>query len=380
MLVFCGCAGNRQMIESPTTSVYEPYINEVKKLYAPDQRTVHFVVQPNGNVMKGESTSSEAKAALLEKLANANLTIIDSITLLPSAELTEKSFGLVTISVANLRFQPNHKAELATQAMLGTPVRIFKKEKGWYYVQTPDKYLAWVDGDAIVKMDSTTFVIWYNKDKIIYTQPYGFAYSDFSDKSTVSDLVYGDVFSLISASDSYYKVKLPDDRIAYIDKKESLPYHEWKNTRQPTASNLVSAAKQMTGLPYLWGGTSFKGVDCSGFTKTVFFMNGLVLARDASQQVNMGEYVDTKSGWQNMQPGDLLFFGSPARDSMPERVVHVGMWIGNNEFMHASGKVRISSMDPTAANYDAYENKRFLRAKRISPQAALLDLRASNLY
>ena len=120
------------------------------------------------------------------------------------------------------------------------------------------------------------------------------------------------------------------------------------------------------GIPYLWGGTSVKGMDCSGFTKTVYRLNGLELSRDASQQVQQGTLIETQQGdFSQLRPGDLLFFGQPANAGQAERVVHVGMWIGNNEFIHASGKIRVSSFSSTAPNFDEYELKRFLRAKRM---------------
>jgi cell wall-associated NlpC family hydrolase len=192
--------------------------------------------------------------------------------------------------------------------------------------------------------------------------------------------VYGDVLTTGSRKNGFYEVSFPDGRTAFVPDEDAMKYKEWALSRQPTPDNLVQSAKQLLGVPYLWGGTSFKGVDCSGFTKTVYFMNGLVLPRDASQQVNIGEEIDTKNGWSNLRPGDLLFFGIPAKDTRPERVVHVGMWIGNEEFIQAASMVKISSFNTSAANYDSSEHRRFLRAKRIQPQAAIYDLRKAPLY
>jgi cell wall-associated NlpC family hydrolase len=109
-------------------------------------------------------------------------------------------------------------------------------------------------------------------------------------------------------------------------------------------------------------------------------MNGLVLPRDASQQARIGELVPTADGWQQLQPGDLLFFGVPEKDGKPERVVHVGMWIGDNKFIHSSNRVRISSMDPASPEFDESEFKRFLYAKRISPNQSVVDLRSGVMY
>ncbi|WP_347158353.1 C40 family peptidase [Pontibacter chitinilyticus] len=360
----------------------QSHIAAIRQQYAPDKRTALFLVEPQGQVLAGETNLPEAKAALLQRLQAANINFVDSIQVLPEPGLGNKHWAVVTISVANLRSQPRHSAELASQATLGTPLQVWKKDGGWYLVQTPDKYIAWVDGGGIALQDSSSFARWQQGDKIIYTQPYGFAYSSMDQEgATSSDLVYGDVLLLKKQTPAFYKVAFPDGRTAYVAAQEAIAYKEWATSRHPTEDNLVETSKRLMGLPYLWGGTSFKGVDCSGFTKTVYFMNGLVLPRDASQQIHLGELVDTSNGWDNMRPGDLLFFGVPAHNGKPERVVHVGMWIGGNqEFIHSSGRVHVSSMNPDAPNYDAYELKRFLRAKHISAQEALLDLRTASLY
>lgn len=108
-----------------------------------------------------------------------------------------------------------------------------------------------------------------------------------------------------------------------------------------------------------------KGVDCSGFTKTVFMMNGLILPRDASQQVFPGDEIDIRNGFQNLQPGDLLFFGSKAADTMKEHVTHVAIYIGDNEFIHSSGRVRVNSLDSSKENFAPGRLRTLLRAKRF---------------
>jgi cell wall-associated NlpC family hydrolase len=138
----------------------------------------------------------------------------------------------------------------------------------------------------------------------------------------------------------------------------------------------------MVGLPYLWGGTSFKAVDCSGFTKVIFFMNGWIIPRDASQQVHTGEWIDTTNGFDLLRPGDLLFFGKPATEATPERVTHVGMWIGNQEFIHASSYVRLSSVNERAPNYDAFNRNRLLRVKRLlgHPTGGIVQLNQAKVF
>jgi len=374
------CSPSKQAASASHTSAVQPIIDSIRSIYAPDKRTAIFDVTVNGLTLSGETDLPAAKTALLQALPKQ---YIDSIRTLPDTSPGAYTSAVVSISVANLRAKPGHPNEMVTQATLGVPLKVLKKDRGWYLVQTPDRYIAWTEAGGIKPMNMADAAQWQSLEKAIYIKPYGFAYTtENTDSPTVSDLVYGDVVAFRQQQENFYKIGFPDGRTAYIPAGEITLYKDWAASRQPTKDNLVNAAKKLMGVPYLWGGTSFKGVDCSGFTRTVYFMNGLVLPRDASQQVNIGQEIETKNGWQNLQAGDLLFFGTPARDGRPERVIHVGMWLGgeNNEFIQSASKVQVSSFDPKAPNYDGGELHRFLRAKRVTPKDVLYDLRTTTFY
>lgn len=365
LVLFSACE-----IQHDQTNPLEAHIEAIKTEYAPDKRVALFDVQSveydDSIIIKGTSNLPDAVHAFKEKLKAENIDFIDSIQLLPEATLEGKTQGVVKISVANLRSNPAHSSELATQATLGTPVKVYKKVGNWYLIQTPDQYLSWVDSGGIELMTNDEFGQWRSAEKIIFLSTIGHSYELPDNKSqVVSDLVAGSILRLVTEQPAYYKVKYPDGRTAFINKAYSQKYNLWLASLNPTEETLLKTSKLLMGLPYLWGGTSSKGVDCSGFTKTIYFLNGMVLPRDASQQVHIGKQVDTTKNFENLAPGDLLFFGKPATDTTKERVVHVGMWIGNNEFIHSSERVHISSVDKDADNYDEYNYKRYLRSKRI---------------
>lgn len=365
LLVLQGCKEDKVPI-----NLLQNQIDEIGKEVAPDKRVALFdikAIKDNDTyILKGESNLPNAIEALKTRLSAENVDYIDSIQLLPTKALEGKTQGVITISVANLRSQPKHSAELATQATLGTPVKVYKKSDGWYLIQTPDQYLSWVDSGGIQLMDSISANQWRSSDKIIFTKTYGHTYATTDVTSqVVSDMVAGAVLEKLGEDKGFYKVKYPDSRIAYILKGEAQDYNQWLLDLNPTTDALVETSKKLMGVPYLWGGTSTKGVDCSGFTKTIYFLNGMVIPRDASQQVHTGKSIDSLKNFDDLVKGDLLFFGRKATDSTPEKVVHVGMWIGNNEFIHSSNMVRISSMDPKAPNFDEWNLKRYLRTKRI---------------
>lgn len=343
-------------------------ITEVKEKYAPDKRVALFDVQWENGILSGETNLPEAYKELTDKLTSNSISFTDSIQILPDPALGSKNLALVTNSVANIRSAPKHSAELATQALMGTPLNVLKAEGSWYLVQTPDAYLSWVDAAAIVLVDQNTMDEWLQKEKIVVTEMISTIYENDSFDQIVSDITAGNVLELQGYENENYQVILPDQRRGIIKGDQAVTYDTWKNSRSTSDDNLIQTAKKMMGAPYLWGGTSPKGVDCSGFTKTIYFLNGMVIPRDASQQVNEGELIDNDKNWDNLQVGDLLFFGVPATETSKERVVHVGMWIGDGQFIHSRGRVRVSSFNPEDENFDAPELARYLRTKRIRNQ------------
>ena len=385
-LILFSCDENTEKEEELNEA--DEVIAQVSEEYAPDKRVAIFDIEAVKNekiyTLKGESNMPEAVENLKNKMKAENLEFRDSIMMLPDEKgLEGKTMGVVKISVANLRDEPKHSAQLVTQATMGMPLKVYKKDGGWYYIQTPDGYLAWVDYGGIENKTEEEFSEWKKAEKLIYLKPFGSSYEKADNSSqSVSDLVAGDVLELLSEENGYYKAKYPDGKEAFISASEAKPYQDWLSSLEMEKEDLVETSKKLMGLPYLWGGTSPKGVDCSGFTKTVYFLNGIVIPRDASQQVHTGKLVDTTKSFENLIPGDLLFFGRPATDSTSERVVHVGMWIGDNQFIHSMGDVHISTMDTTSSEFDEYNYNRYLKSKRVFNQEdeALLYLKQEDIF
>jgi gamma-D-glutamyl-L-lysine dipeptidyl-peptidase len=384
LLIFISCNENGEEIEK---NPLEEHIGAVRETYAPDKRVALFDITSERNddyfIIKGETNNKTAIQALKARLDSAKISYKDSIKILPSEDLNGIENGVIDISVANLRGEGKHSAELVTQATLGTPVNILKRTEEWYYIQTPDGYLSWVDHGGITPMNKKEFQIWKSSEKVIYTNAFGNSYVEpDSDSRPVTDLVAGVVLELEAEHNNFFKIRYPDGKAGFILKDEAEIYSNWLAKLEMNQEDLVRVSEKLMGLPYLWGGTSAKGVDCSGFTKTIFFMNGMVVPRDASQQVKEGILVDEKGDFDQLEVGDLLFFGRPATDSTSEKVVHVGMWIGNNEFIHSSGDVHVSSMDNTAENFDEFNKSRYLRTKRYlgSDTEGLTYLKKKNIY
>lgn len=338
--------------------------------FVPDKRVKIFDIEVLDHeerpTLQGATSDMAAYNRLISYAKDAyGDSFVNKVKLLPDEDLEGKTYGVINLSVVDIREEPDFTEGMATQSILGTPIRIYQKDK-WYRIQTPDGYIGWSQLATFHPMTKAEFNEWIAADKIIFTDYFGFSYSQPDKNSqTISDLVNGNMLKLETEEGDFYKASYPDGHVAYILKSQAEPYNEWKSSIQLTQENIVKKAFTLMGIPYVWGGTSVKGMDCSGYTKSVLFMLGVILTRDASQQAYTGIPVDISKGYGNLQIGDLMFFGKKGEDGKKDRIRHVGFYIGDNEFIHASGSVRISSMDKDKPNYDEINTKEFVKASRI---------------
>lgn len=358
----------------------ETLVAEAKQKFAPDRRTTVFDIAPelSGTMLtlRGEIHTASLKEELLRFLRErSSYTLVDSLLVLPDPALGPRTFGVVSLSVANIRTDPDHGAEMGTQATLGTPVRVLKKRRGWSYVQTPDDYLGWTD-DNIERLSRDAYRAWSERPKIIVTTPYAWVReSTRQDAQPVSDVVAGSILALRKTGRMHFEVEYPDGRTGFLPRREAELLDAWLSRTHDTPATVVATAKSLMGVPYLWGGTSAKGMDCSGFTKTVYYLNGVLLPRDANQQAAVGEPIDVPDGPINLLAGDLLFFGTRATAQKPERVTHVAISLGGARFIHASGEVSMNSLDPADTDFSDFRSEGFLRARRVIGAAEMSGIR-----
>ena len=339
----------------------------VKQAHAPDRRLEVFDIsleRAGGRLLvTGEVGRPEFKAVLLDTLAAAasGLEIIDSVRVLPAAELGSQVYGIISVSVANMRRVPSVSSELINQTLLGTVVRLLKWEDGYYYIQNWDRYLGWLASSFVTAIDSAAAAAWQAAPRVVCRANYGLV----RDAPTVSgailvDLVPGAVLTRLGRTGDWLKVGLPDGRQGYVQAELMQDYDD----RLPMAiERVVATARDYLGVPYLWGGTSTKGFDCSGFTQIVYRMNNYSLPRDASQQVQLGRPVALEDDFAHLLPGDLLFFGP-----RPERITHVALYLGGKRYIHSSGQVHIASLDPADELYNDYRYTTLRTARRVQPQ------------
>ena len=321
------------------------------------------------------------------------------------------SLAVVDLSVAHLREAPDYTAEMGTEVLMGATVKVLERRDYWRKVLCDDGYTAWVNALALKEMDIEEMKAYEASPKLVCLSEYATVHSAPKKSSPmVSDLVRGDVLlvgmaarsgsgyvSTVSGRSGWGDVPLDgtdvrrgsgkgmdasektgrekksscrgfryvstvSGRSGWVQKSALRELEEWKASLRCTGDAVADEALRHLGIPYLWGGASPKGFDCSGLSSFCFRMNGRILPRNASAQARLGSAVDTsgiRSGnCSALKRGDLIFFGNPETS----KVSHVGIYIGEGRMVHASQLVRINSLIDSRP--DCYENMHRLLAVR----------------
>ena len=337
--------------------------------------------------------------------------IIAAAIVAVSAFAQEKRWAVVNLSTVYMRAQPDYESALETQELMGTVVEIVGEKGYWREIVSPQPYKAWVTEKGLIEMSEAQLEEYKAAPKVMFAGLYGHVYTGPSlNSATVCDLVGGDLLRLYTGSGdgtegrtarkaakkgNWTKVQLPSGKTGWVQSENIVKHAGFRSiakgegnsdsiTRQET-EQIIAEALKLEGVPYLWGGMSAKGVDCSGLVRISHLMNGILLPRNASQQIHCGDRVQMtidKGFWNDrsdesafrtemlartadLKRGDLVFFGTPAmEEGQKDRVTHVGIYLGNGKIIHSSHLVRINSLIPGEPDY--YENAhRLLGAIRL---------------
>jgi cell wall-associated NlpC family hydrolase len=347
-------------------------VEDIKASHAPDSRLELFQIdlKKSGNriFVMGEMTDARIKTLLLDSLRKAKpeYTVVDSVALLPGKDLKETGYGIVRVSVAQMRRQPARSSEQVSQTLLGTVLRLYKEKDGFYFVHNWDRYLGWVAKSSLVPVDSLSAARWKEGSRVVCVANYGLVRDrSHTDGNVIVDLVPDAVLKKVGKRGGWVKVETPDGLTGWVEKDQVMDEAEFRRIRA-NPDRIAATTRRFLGIPYLWGGTSAKGLDCSGLVQTVYRLNNISLPRDANQIALEGETVDIGDGFGNLRKGDVLFFGSK-----PDRITHCAVYLGDGRYIHSTtsvSKVVMNSLYPDDPLYYEYLHNTIRAAKRIMPE------------
>jgi len=252
---------------------------------------------------------------------------------------------LVTAAVADVRREANDQAELVTQALLGAPAQIMAIVSGWAQVRLSD-YEGWIRRQNL--WAPASWSEWQANTRWMVVQPVGRIHAGPSSRTGLVSLVFlTSRLWVVAEQAGWCQVRLPGNRYGWTP-RGVVALRPADTPPQASPSELAATARRLLDAPYLWGGVTPLGIDCSGLVQLVYRYYGYIIPRDADQQ--MAAAIGQMVPFTQLRAGDLIFFTEEGH------VDHVAMSLGGTEYIHANGldmRVAINSFDPLSPLYRA---------------------------
>ncbi|NQV37167.1 MAG: C40 family peptidase [Candidatus Marinimicrobia bacterium] len=247
-----------------------------------------------------------------------------------------KSYFIINTAIANIYSDGDFNSPVATQALLGETCSVLDTQEKWVQIRQWDNYIGWVNkGQGVFSNEPYA-------PTVRYLDLQGNIYN--TNHTVTRSITFGGQVKV----DTQFAI-LPDGSEGSINGKVG------DFNKKPTRENILNTTFKFLGSPYIWGGKTPSGFDCSGLVQTAFLANGLSMQRDARAQINMEELHDINFG--QVKPGDLIFFGK-------EAITHVGISTGGFGIIHSQGWVKQDSLNPDEdkANIELIENLQSIKS------------------
>ena len=334
----------------------------VRDELAPDPRLAVFEVEVevDGGRLTLTGATSEAEAAQELHRRLAGLTawseVVDRVQRLPEVDTEDRVHAVVCAAAAPMLAGPRIQSTQVSQAVLGSRLLVFRREGRWLQCRGSDGYIGWVHAGYVALMDESAARAWElgaNGDLWVSLES---SVLD-SGGELMARLPWG--ARVLRERDGI--VRLPDGRTGHAQ-GEMLPLGARALGFPPDGAAICETASRWLGVPYLWGGITMGGVDCSGFVQALYRMHGIVIPRDSDQQSRTGEPVECGDDFEHLRPGDLLFFAET-----PGRCSHVALSTGGSRIIHSSlGNGGVARNDVAGRrSYERELRRMFLWARRM---------------
>lgn len=340
-------------------------IAEIAAERVPDPRMAVFEVRaearPDGIALVGQTTEPAAVEALValaaERLDGA--AVIDDVIRLPDPALGAETSGLVRAAIAPVHGEPRVSSAQVSQYVLGHRLDLLARHDAWWRVRGEDGYIGWVHHGYLRVGEADWAQAW---ERGVGGEPVVSIGAELVDDAgrTLIRLPWG----ARAIRDAPGRFRLPDDRTGQLGSGEVVDADRLVDWFPPRGESITRSARRWIGTPYLWGGVTQAGADCSGFVQSCYWMHGVALPRDADLQSRIGALVEPGPEFAEPRAGDLLYFAE-----RPGTITHVAISLGGGEIIHSAlsnGGVALNDLRGT----DPVEERLrplFVHARRVLP-------------